>query len=294
MTSLIAIDGHSLNLGLQKIAKARKSNDRFRIDYELLAHFLLESVTYPDATLNFYTDNQKLDNITPERSLGRITKYFSDKGYGFISTTDGGSYFFHNNDITNKRVLCNTDESRYPHPTSDEFRKRVLNKIVSYTPTLGEDGRTKAEDIKLEFSSKTIDRFYSLRREPFLEMLSESGFNVIRCRPSQVPGKSKGIDIKITIDAMAGLSNEDNLILLTDDPIYCDLIYALEDYDISTTLITFKTSRSQELIEAASKSGMVLFLEDNLENLELQYEDEDEDDHSDEQEALVSDKVLTS
>jgi uncharacterized LabA/DUF88 family protein len=273
MTVLIAVDGHSLNLGLQKVAQTRNKNSR-------------ES---KNKSVRFYTDSAKVDEES--RLMGRVVKYFGPKGYGFISATDGNSYFFHNNEITNKHALCNANEDRYPHPTSREFQNRILKKVVTLDPAVNEDGRSKAEEVRLEFGAQSLDRFYRLRREPFLEMLADSGYEIVRCRPSYNTGKAKSIDCRIYLDALSELDEDDTLIILTDDPIFCDLVDKLRSFDVHVTVVTFDTPSSEELRNTTKNSGgQVLLLNDYLDDLELGYEDEDEDaeEISAEEEALAS------
>ncbi len=292
MTVLVAVDGHSLNLGLQKVAQNRKDgNSRFRIDHELLAEFLLEQAgvdletKVADWPLRFYTDNQKVTD-EDSRIMGKVVKYFGAKGYGFIAATDGNSYFFHNNEVLNKRALCDANEDRYPHPTSRDFQSRILNKVVTFDPAQNDDGRSKAEEVRLEFGSRALDRFYRLRREPFLEMLEDSGYQVVRCRPSKTSGKAKSIDCKIYLDALCDLEEEDRLVLLSDDPVFCELVIKLASFKIKVILATFDTAHSEELRDAVKNSGgQTVLLDEHLNELELAYEEEEA---SEESEALAS------
>ena len=124
MTLLIAVEGDSLNSGLLKAAKSRNREEkqRFRIDHDRLAEFLTDEVVLGDeenaqslATekfLRYYVDQASTKTDEPNRKLGKVNKYFAAKGYGFITTTDGESYFFHNNEVLNKKALCESRETR--------------------------------------------------------------------------------------------------------------------------------------------------------------------------------------
>jgi uncharacterized LabA/DUF88 family protein len=284
MATLIAVDGHSLNLGLQRVAQDRnrnhgQSHSRFRIDHGELAEFLTRlSTTHleneEDLSLNFYTDNEKSDGTS--KVMGRVVKYFSTKGYGFISATDSNSYFFHNNDVINKRALCEGREDRYPHPTSHEFQKRIVGKVVTFEPATSEDDKTRAEEVRIELGTRSLDQFYRLRREPFLEMLADHGYQIIRCKPSYHSGKAKSIDVKICIDASWDLEEDDTFILLSDDPIFSELVTRLLDADINVILATFETSNSEKLRNIISeKGGKVVLLDEHLDELELEFENDD-------------------
>lgn len=286
MATLIAVDGHSLNLGLQRVAQDRNKNQnqvqsRFRIDHGELADFLTNlSTTHlaneEDLSLNFYTDNEKSDD-NDDKVMGRVVKYFSTKGYGFISATDGNSYFFHHNEVINKRALCDSNEDRYPHPTSREFQKRIMGKIVTFEPATGEDDKTRAEEVKIELGSRSLDQFYRLRREPFLEMLADHGYQIIRCHPSYHSGKAKSIDVKICLDASWDLGDDDTLILLSDDPIFTELTARLLEAEINVILVTFETSHSEKLRKTVTENGgRVVILDEHLETLELEFENYEE------------------
>ena len=287
MATLIAVDGHSLNTGLQRIAQDRNKDrnqphSRFRIDHGELAEFLTGlSTTHlgneEDLSLNFYTDNEKTNNGS--KAMGKVVKFFSAKGYGFISATDGNSYFFHNNEVINKRALCEGREERYPHPTSQDFQKRIIGKVVTFNPTTSEDDRTRAEEVRIELGARSLDQFYRLRREPFLEMLADHGYQIVRCRPSYHSGKAKSIDVKICMDASWDLADEDTFILLSDDPIFSDLVTKLTDSDINVILVTFNTPGSEELRNVISEQGgRVVLLNDYLNDLELVFEDDYDED----------------
>jgi len=295
MTTLIAVDGHSLNAGLQRAARDRNKgiqngpHSRFRIDHQALGEFLADPSGWnedshkesPEVDLRFYTDSMKVET---DQVMGRVTNYFGNKGYGFISATDGNSYFFHNNEITNKRSLCLAREDRYPHPTSREFQTRIVGAVVTFEPiTNSDDNRTRAEEVRIEAGARALDQYYRLRREPFLEMLVDSGYAIVRTMPSQVSGKSKSIDVRICLDASWELEGDDNFILLSDDPIFTELAFRLLTANINVTLVTFKTSRSEELRNSIiDNKGKVIFLEDHLDDLELAFEDDYDDETDDE------------
>lgn len=287
MATLIAVDGHSLNLGLQHIAQERNKNfnyhSRFRIDHGELAEFLVQlSSTHleneEDLSINFYTDNEKSNDGS--KIMGKVVKYFSNKGYGFISATDGNSYFFHNNELVNKKILCEGKEDRYPHPTSQDFQKRILGKIVTFEPEVIEEDKTRAADVRIELGERSLDRFYRLRREPFLEMLSEYGYQIIRCRPSFHSGKAKSIDVKICLDASWDLESNDTLVLLSDDPVFEELAIRMLGAGINLVLVTFETNNSEKLRNTVLESGgKVVLLDHHLDDLELgfAYDDKPED-----------------
>lgn len=294
MVRLVAIDGHSLNLGLQKTAQQSNICDRkkrFRIDHHQLAKFLIKNESNEDISLRYYTDEVQLD-LNDFRAMGKITKYFANKGYGFITGTDGKSYFFHQNEIINKKVLSNNNDYsnahgvRYPHPSSLEFRDKLLNKIVSFAPVVNMDNHTnndeerlKAEELRLELNGKALDKYYQLRREPFLQMLEESGYQIIRCRSFRHSGKSKSVDCRIYLDALCELeSDEDSFTLLSDDPIFIDLVIRLLNDNIKVTVATFKISRSSEICQATLKAGgKVVFLDDQIQDMQLEFENFTED-----------------
>lgn len=278
MATLIAIDSHSLNFGLQKIARIQNNEKqgRVRIDYCSLAELLAESESLNKVSLRFYTDDSPSNN--EGRPMGKIFKFFPNKGYGFVMGTDGNSYFFHHNEIVNKRTLCNKGENRYPHPSSQEFKNYILNKVVTFNAVSMEDSKFRAEDVCLELSEKSLDRFYQLRREPFLQMLEESGYKLVRCRPSKSGGKSKSVDCRIILDALCELDEKDKFILLSDDPIFIDLIKVLTATGTKVVIATFKVSRSDEIREVVEKAGgEVVLLDDHLDSIKLEYDDLDEE-----------------
>jgi uncharacterized LabA/DUF88 family protein len=294
MATLIAVDGNSLNYGLQKLAQSRAANEkqtRFRIDHQRLADLLAQPEPLSKVSLRFYTDDQKIeDNVRP---MGRIFKYFPNKGYGFISGTDGRSYFFHHNELVNKKALCDGNEDRYPHPASQEFKDRTSGRVVTFNAVVGEDNRFKAEEIRFELAGKALDRYYQLRREPFFQMLEESGYKLVRCRQSRHASKSKNVDGRIILDALVELEDGDHLVLLSDDPIYTDLIEKLLSRGVKVTVATFKVSRSEEIREAVTSlaknpGGNVLLLDDHLDDIQLEYEDFDEEDLDDSSEHTAS------
>ena len=158
-----------------------------------------------------------------------------------------------------------------------------MGKVVTFNPTTNEDGRTKAEEVKLEFGARSLDQFYRLRREPFLEMLEDHGYHIVRCRPSGHSGKAKSVDVGICLDASWELADGDTLVLLSDDPIFSDLVIRLCETDIKVILTIFDTDSSDELREVVlGHGGKVVLLNDHLDDLELVFEDdyEDEDDAS--------------
>ena len=200
-----------------------------------------------------------------------MNKYFAAKGYGFITTTDGESYFFHNNEVLNKKALCESRETRYPRPTSKEFGNRILNKIVSFE-VVEEEGKTRAEAVRLEFSKRVLDRYFALRRQPFLEMLQDNGYDVVDCRADD---SVSGVFSRICIDALCELEEGDSFILISESVIFVELLERLEDFGISTTLLTFKGNKSESLREELGDTR-VLFLDDFLDDLELCFEEEEE------------------
>jgi len=279
MATLIAVDGYSLNYGLQKVAQTMRSEERrprFRIDHQRLAEVLAKPDTPNTVSLRFYTDDPIISD-DKQRPMGKVVKYFGNKGYGFIVGVDGQSYFFHHNEITNKRNLCAGREDRYPHPLSQDFRERILNKIVSFNPLPNVDGRLKAEVVTVELSEKAIDKYYQLRRQPFLEMLEDSGYKLVRCRSPHYPGKSKSIDCRITLDAICEMEKGDRLVLVSDDPVFIEMAEKLLAKGISVTIVVFKVARSSEIIDVIQKlGGSLLFLDDYLSEIELQFDEDEE------------------
>jgi uncharacterized LabA/DUF88 family protein len=270
-------------MGLQRVAKAQNDNGkRFRIDHGELAKFLRQYGD-DDIHLNFYVDAETSDN-TSTKVMGKITKYLTNKGYGFISATDGNSYFFHNNEIINKKHLCNPHEDRYPHPTTPEFQKRLLGKVVTFKVVNTEDDKTRAEEVSLELGARSLDRFYRLRREPFLEMLASHDYNVVRCSPSHHPGKAKSIDVQICLDASWELADEDTFVLLSDDAIFSDLVVRLREADIEVVLATFDLPSSAALRDVVQKEGgRVVLLDDYLDELEFVFDSDYSDEYEKEE-----------
>lgn len=296
MTTLIAIDGDYLNRALKKKAIALQSsgrdlpessgNPRLRVDFAKLADFLAapaDRKNREDVLLHYYIDFPKPD-ASDRAMMGRVYSYFSDRGWGFISGIDGKSYFFHNQDLLNRRDLRIGTEERYPHPSTPEFRNRLIGKIVSFSP--GEnDGKSKADAVRIE-QGPAIDKFFRLRREPFLTMLQDTGYKIIRCESVQPlsKAKDKSVDCEIYFDAMREVHDEnDRFILVSDDPVFTRLIRGLREDGIEVSLIAFKSRGSEELSKHVDRR---IFLDDKLEEIQLEYDDREgvelDDPHRDE------------
>lgn len=289
MTTLIAVDGDYLNRALHSKARLlnKKGEDlpknmgkpRLRIDFESLASLLAKplGVDSSDLLLNYYAD--ALIPGEAGRKVGRINKYWHDRGWGFIaappqpdSGLDAESYFFHHQDIANKSSLRNSDEKKYPQPSTPEFTSRIRGKIVSYK-VIYNDGREKASDVRLE-QGAAVERYYQLRKESFLRMLEESGYELVRCSvpDGHTQGKSKTIDCMIYYDALRELQDEqDRFVLVSDDPVFGTLLRGLDEDGVLTTVAGFKSSKLANLAEHAAHA---LVLDSHLKQLQLDYEDE--------------------
>lgn len=267
MATLIAVDGLSLNFGLQKLAQSR-GGERLKVDHLRLAELLAQPEDLSKVSLRFYVDDHTLDE-NKHQSLGRITKYFSNKGYGFITGTDGNSHFFHHNQLLNKKSLYDYRQS------NSELGKILLDQIVTYS-AISEDNRFRAENVRLHLSGKVVEHFYQLRREPFLKMLEETGYKLVRCRPSRYSDKS--VSCHIMLDAIYELDSGDHLILLSDDPIYSGLIEKLSGSGIKITVATFKISHSEEIQQSVQKiDGKILLLDEHIDEVQLSYDDFEDD-----------------
>jgi len=282
VVTLIAIDGDYLNRALRKKAQ-NSSHDmelsgkpRIRIDYSKFADLLSDRLTCSsdcdDVILNYYTNQRKVD-VNDDLIMGRINKYWHERGYGFIGGVDGESYFFHNRDITNKRDLRSAREDRYPHPTTSAFTKCIIRKVVSFRPVENEE-KLKAVEVKIE-KGGGIDRYYSLRREPFLKMLSDTGYNIIRCHSNgHQKGKDKKVDCRIYYDAMRELQDsEDHLILVSDDLVFDDLICGLQEDEVTTTIAVFEGKSSKSIRDLTDN---ILIIDDYLSEIEFEYDSEEE------------------
>lgn len=282
MVTLIAIDGDYLNRALRKKAQSLAKigeglpetvgKPRLRIDYTKLANLLADPLDHfhEDVILNYYTTQQKTDS---DKLMGRVAKYWPERGYGFISGVNGISYFFHNRDIVNKRELRIKREERYPHPTSREFLKRIKGKIVTFDAEENE-GKHRALDVHIE-RGNAVDKFYQLRKEPFLAMLEGAGYSIIRCHgTSSRKGKDKDVGCRIYYDAMRELQDsEDRLVLVSDDPVFSDLISGLQEDEVRTIVAAFDSRRSEEL---ASNADDMLSLDSHLDDIQFEYDAEEE------------------
>jgi uncharacterized LabA/DUF88 family protein len=281
MATLIAIDGDYLNRALRKKAQNLSSDDfentgkpRIRIDFAKFADLLADPLDrfHEDLILNYYTSQRKVD-ADDEVTMGRVNKYWHDRGYGFIGGADGKSYFFHNKDVINKRDLRVRREDRYPHPTTPAFSKRIIRKVVSFKAIENEE-KLKAIDVRVE-KGGAVDRYYRLRREPFLQMLADTGYNIVRCHGSTYQkGKDKNVDCRIYFDAMRELQDgEDRLVLVSDDPVFTDLVSGLQEDEVITTVAVFE-GKSSEALRKLTDS--VLILDDYLSEIEFEYDSEEE------------------
>lgn len=284
MATLVAVDGDYLNRALKKKAYTLQSvdkdtadvteNPRLRVDFSRLADLLSHPAgkkTEDEVFLNYYTDFLKPDPL--ERgSMGRVSKYWGERGWGFIAGTDGKSYFFHNQDIVNRRDLRIGAEDRYPHPSSKQFEDRILGKIVSFNPTENE-GRSKADSVRIEQGS-SVEKYFRLRREPFLAMLQETGYNIVRCEPTYqiTKAKDKSVDCSIYFDALRELHDEtDTFVLVSDDSVFAKLVQGLREDGIQVVLVAFKSKATESLGKLADR---VVFLDERLDEIRLDHLDE--------------------
>lgn len=284
MTTLIAIDGDYLNRTLHNKARhldrkgqrlpKNMGRPRLRIDFERLAILLAKPLDIDDEglLLNYYVN----DLIPAEagRELGRVNKYWHDRGYGFIASPGGESYFFHHQDITNKGKLRDPQTKKSPSPQSQDFSSRLRGTIVSFHATENDD-KQRAEDIRLE-EGDAVERYYQLRKEPFLAMLDESGYDLVRCpvTPNQGQGKAKSVDCMIYYDALRELQDEeDRLVLVSDDPVFETLLTGLEEDGVVATVAAFKGDKLETLAESAAD---ILVLDSHLDEIQLTYNAEEE------------------
>jgi len=72
------------------------------------------------------------------RRQGKITKWNDERGYGFITSKESDSVFFHIASL----------------PRSD--RKPSVNEVVSYTPAFDSQGRAQAKDVRFVLGSSTV------------------------------------------------------------------------------------------------------------------------------------------
>lgn len=265
-TTLVAIDGHSLNFNLRKKAHTLQSKGkdlpenfgrpRLRLDYIKLAELLARDD--PDALINYYTD-QKEPSPT-DLEMGKVVSFRPEDRRGFIAGAAGGHFEFSLNDVI---MLKARGE-----------RQKLYKQIVSFE--IDDLDENHAVNVKV-VSGNSIDRYYRLRREFYFAMLEDSGYRIARCRSSRNPhhkGKAKSVDCRIYYDAMDQLSSdEDRLVLLSDDPNFGFLINGLANYGISITLATFDTDASEELrkiVEAVG--GDIILLDDHLLDIQLEAE----------------------
>lgn len=283
--TLIAVDGDYLNRALRKKAQRLQNTGkelpencgrpRLRVDFAKLAKLLSETSTSSashEILLNYYTDS--LPPNEADQSMGRVSQYWPNRGWGFIAAPDGKSYFFHNQDVVNKRDLRLSSEDRFPHPSHPEFAKRIRSQVVSFTPTDNE-GKLKAENVRLE-QGAAVDKYFRLRREPFLSMLGESGYNIVRCKPSQpiTKAKDKSVDCRIVLDAVRELQDsQDRFVLVSDDLVFTELLRSLHEDEIPITLVAFQSRAADELGKLADR---VVILDDRLDEIQLEYEDQGE------------------
>lgn len=261
---LVAIDGHSLNYNLRKKAYnlQQRGSDlpenfgkpRLRLDYLKLAELLSDPFSPSEVTLRYYTD-QKSPALS-DREMGKVVSYKPDEGVGYIAGARGGRYVFHISDV------------------SGRFSDKLYKQVVTFEVDDDDENRAVA---LAKVGTNQVDKYYRLRRESYFEMLDESGYEVIRCRPSRNPqhkGKAKSVDCRIYYDAMDFLSEEDDqLVLLSDDPNFGHLIEGLSGYGVKIVLVTFDTAASKELREITlATGGEVLLLDRHLDEVQLEPE----------------------
>jgi uncharacterized LabA/DUF88 family protein len=228
-----------------------------------------------DVLLYYYAD-ALIPSAEDGRLMGRVNKYWPDRGWGFIAATDGNSYFFRHQDISNKKELRFAKEKRSPKPSTNEFMTRLRGKIVSFLQ-VDDDGKTKAEDIHLE-QGINIERYYQLRREPFLKMLEDSGYELVRCPlpKGHTQSKSKSIDCMIYYDALRELQDDqDSFVLVSDDSVFITLLRGLDEDGVKTTVAGFKNSG---IVTLAQNAESMLVLDNHLHDLQYDYEEDGDED----------------
>jgi len=306
-TTLIAVDGHSFNGGLHKkaaslAAKGKNlptfySKLRLRVDYKKLR----EVLGADDEKLNGADSNLALVYYTgqPEkksdRMMGRVYKWMRSGGYGFIREINGGNYFVH------ARSVERDGRNRDGYVTLEP------GQIVSFDGRTDDDGREVASSVRVETSPGGRDAYFGMRQDSFLKMLEESGYEVVRCRSAKSGFKSKHVDVRVVRDAMGELTRDtDQLILVSDDPVYLDLIQTLKADGVRVTVVAFRSNHAEELMREATDSIVLDDIlrdivytpmdrtasdDDEEANLDDQedFADEDLDDHDDTDEEGASD-----
>lgn len=256
-TTLIAFDGHSFNRALRKKAAtlAAKGKDlptyyrkvRLRVDYKKLR----EALGATDDKLNSDDDSVALVYYTEQaekksdRMMGRVYKWLKSGGYGFIREVNGGNYFVH------ARSVERDGRNRDGYVTLEP------GQIVSFEGRTDEGGREIASSVRVEMTAEGRDAYFSMRQDTFLTMLENTGYEIVRCR-SAGDGrqhKSRFVDVRIVMDALNELTNEeDHLVLVSDDPVYKDLVETLKADGVKVTVAAFQSRRAEELMAAASDS----------------------------------------
>jgi len=262
--TLVAIDGPSLNFNLSKKAHSlqlrgrdlpkNSGRPRLRLDYLKLADLLASQDDEKDIVINYYTAQRE---PTPsDFEMGKVVSFKLEEGRGFIAGARGGHFEFNSNDVMQ----------------SD--RQKLFKQIVNFELHDLDDER--AVNIQV-VSGASVDNYYRLRREFYFNMLRESGYQIVRCRPSRNPSpgnKAKSVDCRIYYDALDNLSDEiDQFVLLSDDPNFSFLIQGLAGYGIVVTLATFDTAASRELRDVVkSVGGEVILLDRHLMDIQLEVE----------------------
>ena len=92
---------------------------------------------------------------------GTVKWFNSQKGYGFITDSEGKEHFVHHSDIV-----------------MDGFRYLSKDDIVEYELGAGDDGREQAVNVKLIVSMKIIEA--SLKEENMYIKTTKDGYGVTR------------------------------------------------------------------------------------------------------------------
>ena len=92
---------------------------------------------------------------------GTVKWFNSQKGYGFITDSDGKEHFVHHNNIV-----------------MDGFRYLSKDDIVEYELGAGNDGREQAVDVRLIISMKVIEA--SLKEENLYIQTMKDGYGVTK------------------------------------------------------------------------------------------------------------------
>lgn len=257
MTTLIAIDGPSLNLALKR---KTTGSERFRISYESLGQYLRDQVA-DHTVLRYYTDQQGTN-----RYIGTVLQFKNGFGKieGYKQDRDRERTFsLHHSNIMNKGFLTKRGVE-VPQGNTADFAHLVTNQVVSFDIEKTDEG-FKAINVLIEPNSSFRSR---IKSEKFLKMLEESGFEVIRNRISNNPkSKSKSLDMKVCIDSVRELDEEDTFLILTQDSEYITLLKDLTKHGVRIIIACFLTKATEEMRKL---SNSVINLDEIIENISLE------------------------